>query len=795
MAAMPRILRAKGRELWSGQSGQALVFCALTAFMLASFIIFVADLGLVTSTRVQVQNAADECAYGGTLYEANVISSVAYLNEAMAYLYYDALRYAVDTTRTGVLASLRRYGPPYPDDSRVYEDEDPDAPGFSGNPIDVYNRAYGRAQANIPQIERTLGLMARWEWGMALGCSDLVTMEIYRAAREHGIEAVAIYPGRKYYPGDGIEFDLHIERLRQAGRWVGWRVWNQEGYTIEGRNIGDYHWIITNPDREVFDIERYAEGRYRIQTATEDIHIERFSSTHTRITRIRNTKDGQKKTVIETEYVEGFGWTASITDEDTTVDYKPFRDDGYWLEVTNHQTGDSASAGLRVGPNGHLQNWTGGGWADIPGQRDDVNVGGADVPVNIDPRVIQFGNGDYFRFPNEFQIGGIHYSIPIKSIDFNGGRATLLDDRIRVEAWLPIPTPAGPRRIHFVLDELWDELIIHGVLKTYHVPRDATCKWYSTRDGRQRDRLCRDCQLLEGECDAADDQETEWTYQYRKDAPVFGKEDLRRFAHHSIADRDPFARSHNFQYPEWTEWYNMALGEPNTVDYFQTRPHWGCEPNHDSDGDGTADSVRVYAYHTWGLERDDSRDDDPYWRMVKPWKRASRFIPPLRVNEELFLYALTVGVWRDHRKRIHPERLFRNPDWGYMAIASARAGFLESDSNDATDEVPHYRFTWPTRREVEVFVASGYEDLYEPVWTAHLWPIPDAIVDDHIKAYVENQTGLSYLMSGLMKTYWVEPLPPEKIGDTPKSRDDVVGKLQRMRLNRDDPRFEDVVLH
>ena len=541
MAAMPRILTAKGRELWSGQSGQALVFCALTAFMLASFIIFVADLGLVTSTRIQVQNAADECAYGATLYEANVISSVAYLNEAMAYLYYDALRYAVDTTRTGVLASLKRYGPPYPDDALVYNDDDPDAPGFSGDPVDVYNRAYDRARDNIPQIERTLGQMARWEWGMALGCSDLVTMEIYRAALEHGIEAVAVYPVRKYYPGDGVEFDLHVLRFRQDGRWAGWRIWNQEGYTVEARNVGDYHWIITDPNRQVFDIQRLSQEppTYRIQTPTDDIKIERFSDTHVRVTRIRNTRDGQKTTTIDTRYVDGFGWAATITDDNYSVDYSPFRDDGYWLEVTNHQTGASDSAGLRIGPNGHLQSWTGGGWADIPGQRDGVNVGGADIPVNIDPRVIQFGGGDYFRFPNEFRISGMNYSVPIKTIDFGSGRATLLPDRMRVEAWLPIPTPVGSTRLHFVLDELWDELIIHGVLKSYHVPADATCRWYSTRDGRQRDRLCRDCQLLEGECDAAGDLETEGTYEYRKDAPVFGKEDLRRFAHHAVSDRDP----------------------------------------------------------------------------------------------------------------------------------------------------------------------------------------------------------------------------------------------------------------
>jgi len=789
--------RATLRRLCSEESGQALVFAALTAFMLASFIIFVADLGRVTSTRVQVQNAADECAYGAALYEANVISSVAYLNESMAYLYYDGLRYAVDTTRTGVLASLKRYGPPYPDDALVYNDEDADAPGLSGSPIDAYERAYGRAREWLPRIERTLSMMSRWEWGMALGCEDLVKMEIFRAAHQHGIEAVAVYPDIKFYPGDGIEFDLHILRLIQDGRWVGWRIWNQEGYTVEARNVAQYHWIITNPDREVFDIQRLSDVTYRIQTPTDEITIDRFSDAHVRVTRVRHTQDGNKTTVIDTRYVEGFGWSATITDESYTVGYSPFRDDGYWLEIDNHQTGESASAGLRIGPNGHLQQWGGGGWSDVPGQQDSVNVGGANVPVQSDPRVIRFGNGDYFRFPNHFRLSGMDYSIPIKTIDFNGGRAILLEDKMRVEAWLPIPTPAGSTRLHFVLDELWDELIVHGVLRSYHVPRDADCRWFSTRDGRQRDRLCRDCQLLEGECGSPGGREREWTYQYRKDAPIFGREDMRRFAHHAICDRDTYAQTHAYQYPEWTQWYNTALGEPNGTDYYQTRPRWGAESNYDSDGDGELDSVRLYAYQTGALNRDGSRSFDPHWRMVKPFnlRSVARFVPPLKLNEEFFQFALIVGCWRGRHGGLHPEGLFRNPAWGYVGVASARAGFLETVSDDAMDVGPHYRFTWPTRAEVERFVASGYENLYEPVWTAHLWSVRDAIKDDHIKAYVDNQTGLSYLMEGLLRTYWVEPLPPEKIGDDPKERSEVPGLLARMGLRAGDPRMNSVVQH
>ena len=797
--------RARGRGGMAPlrcEAGQALVFGALTLFMLAAFVLFVADLGMVTSTRIQVQNAADECALAGALYESNVISAVAYCNEAMAHLYYDALSYAVDTTRTGVLASLKRYGPPSPADRLVYEDADADAPGFTGDPNLVYGRAFDRARDWVPRIERTLNTLARWEWGMALACTDLVKMEIHRTARKHGIEAVAVYPDFDFYPGSGLEFDLHIRRFMQNGQGVGWRVWNQEGYTVEARNIGPYHWVIIDPSRQVVDIERLTGSSYpsyRIRTGSEDVTIERFSDKRVRVERIRRTRDGTVKTTIDTRYIEGFGWAATITTPDYSIDYRPFEHGGYWLDVVNHKTGASDSIALRIGPNGHLQHWV-GGWVDIPGQRDQVNVGGTDVPVGIDVRTIHFGDGDYFRFPNQFQLGGISYEIPIKTVDFPSGRATLLDDRIRVDAWLPMPTPAGARRLHFVLDELWNELIIYGVLRNYHVPKDADCRWHSTRDGRQRDRLCRDCQLLEGECDTPGDQETEWTYQYRKDKPYFGREDLRRFAHHAICDRDSYARTHGFAHPVWTTWYNTATGEPHGHDYYQTRPvaAWGVRPNHDSDGDGTDDSVRIYASDTGALDRVDGRRVDPHLRMAKPWDlagAATRFTPPLRLNEELFYYALTVGCWRSADTAGHPNFLLRNPSWGYVGIASARAGFLELHSDDPRDPTPQYRFTWPTREEVELFVASGYENLYEPVWTAHLWPMTDAIRDEHIRAYAENQTGLSYLLDGLLRTYWVEPQAPEDIGKTPKERPEVPGLLSRMGLNVANPEIGEVVEH
>jgi len=811
-----RRIRRGAASLVSSESGQALVFGALTLFMLAAFVIFQVDMGRVSSTRIQVQNAADECAYGGALYEANVCSSVAYLNEAMAYLYYDALRYAVDTTVTGVLATLKQYGPPRypaPPDRLVYDDEDQDAPRYSGNPIGHYNRAYDRAAEWVPQIERTLNLLARWEWGMALSCAELVKMEIHRTALKHGVEAVAVYPDVDFFPGNGVQFDLHILKLMSGGEHVGWRIWTEDPpFFIEARKLGPFHWLITRSDGTTYEIERISEDTYRVRTGDQDITVTRIDDDHVRLKLLRHERTGTTQTNIDARYLEGLGWAVAMSSDDYDVTYRPMAGNGYRISVQNHKTGRSGTAGVRRGPNGRIQQYVGGAWQDVPGQRDSVTVGGVDIPVQIDNR-IHLGEDTWFRVPNELHLRNVTYLIP-NIFRMPNIWVTVLEEAVRIDAFIDIPVPGGSRRLRFTIDESnFQELIIFGLLgRNYRVPGSATCKWFASRDGKERDRLCRDCQLIEGECTTPASRETKWTYQYRLGNPYFIKEDLRRFGHHAICDRDPYARSHGFEYPQWANrpgvdvgWYDIARGEPLGRDYFQTRPQWGAPPNYDSDGDGKNDSVRIYANDRWALNRTEERVFDPHFQKVKPWQlhelagATTRFAPPLRLSEDFFFYGLTVGCWRSPRgTRDSPFSLFGDPRWGVVAAASARAGFLElqNDEPEADDGAgPHYRFTWPRMEQVEQFVNAGYENLYEPVWTAHLWPMTDAIRSEHLRAYVTNQTGLSYLLYGLMHTYWYEPLSPDQLGEEPRRRDDVPRALGHMHLNTDHPRIGEVIQH
>ncbi|MBM4031763.1 MAG: hypothetical protein FJ291_08270 [Planctomycetes bacterium] len=797
------------RSLAADERGQAMVFGALTLFMLAASVIFVADSGMVTSTRIQVQNAADECAYAGCLYEANVISQVAYLNEAMAWFYYDGVRYAANTTMLGVLAGLSRWGPPFPPDDLVRQDGptpiigDTDPPNMPGDPVAVYDAAYARAQEWIPQVERTLNMFARWEWGMALACAELVKMEIERTALKHGIEAVALYPDIDFFPANGVQFDLHILKLMEGGQHVGWRVWTDDPpFYVEARRLGPFHWLITNTARRTYEIQRIDEKTYRVKTDTEDITVVRESDEHIKLKLVSQDRSGTTTTNVDAQYLPGLGWAVAMASDDYSVTYRPMgQGGGFWISVSG--AAGSGSAGVRRDPQtGNVQQWDGSQWNDVPGQRDSVTIGGVRIPVQIDTR-INLGPNTWFNIPNELHLSDITYLIP-NVFQMPNIWVTLLQDSVRIDAFIDIRTPGGSRRLRFTIEENDPEfLTIFGLMGiNYRVPGNTLCKWFASADGNERDRMCRDCQLLERHCDTPESEETQWTYQYRLGKPYFIREDLRRFWHHALLDRDQWARANNFTYPVWTEWYDGAQGAPNAQDYYQTRPQWSQRANYDYDGDGRNDSVRIGASDRGALTRDPNRTFDPFYQQVKPWQlqdvaeASLRYAPPIRLSEDFFYYALTVGCWKSRfDKQSTPLTLFRNPEWGYVGVASARAGFLELRNDDDTEPTPHYRFTWRWPSQVEAFVNSGYENLYEPVWTSHLWPLDDAIRSEHLDAFVDNQTGLSYLLYGLIHTNWYEPRKPDQWGVEPRRRPDVNHALRSMHLDTDSPRIGEVIEH
>ena len=91
--AMMRITPpARIRKLSNDQSGQAIVFGTLTFFMLVLSVVVIYSVGAVVAKRIQLQQAADAAATAGAQIEANTVSSIAWMNDAMAYIYYNVCR-------------------------------------------------------------------------------------------------------------------------------------------------------------------------------------------------------------------------------------------------------------------------------------------------------------------------------------------------------------------------------------------------------------------------------------------------------------------------------------------------------------------------------------------------------------------------------------------------------------------------------------------------------------------------------------------------------------------------------
>ena len=70
-------------RFWGDESGQAIVFGALTLFILVLAVVVVYNVGAVVAERMQLQQAADAAATAGAQIEANAISSIAWMISAI----------------------------------------------------------------------------------------------------------------------------------------------------------------------------------------------------------------------------------------------------------------------------------------------------------------------------------------------------------------------------------------------------------------------------------------------------------------------------------------------------------------------------------------------------------------------------------------------------------------------------------------------------------------------------------------------------------------------------------------
>ncbi len=311
------------------RSGQAMVFGALTLFCLISFAAAAFNVGQVSSRRIQVQSAADQAALAGAQVEADLLSEIAWINDGMAYVYYNLMRYAVDVSTYAVLAELKQHGPPYPSDDLV---------GLA-DPVGAYDEAYAQGQAWITRGQAWIDHLEKLEDGIAVAAPGLIRQEVFRVALAHGAEKVAIYPDLLFYPDPDSLFLLMIERLSN-----GWRLTDNSGYLVQVTVLGPDSYQVTSSTGGSFTVVRNSPDQYTVTTESGEIVL------------------------TQTD----LGWVVSGPGGSFSV--APGPNGGTLI------TGEGSSGEFRRDTNGNLQQFVDGQWTALGSQT--IMIDGVEVPIN-----------------------------------------------------------------------------------------------------------------------------------------------------------------------------------------------------------------------------------------------------------------------------------------------------------------------------------------------------------------------------------------------------------------------------
>lgn len=754
--------------LSSDVSGQAMAFGALTLFMLSCFVAFVVNVGQASSKKLLIQHAADEGAYAGAVALSNILSEIAWLNDAQAHLYYHAMRKAVDVNVYGVLAALEAHGPPYPGPAIV---------GMS-DAAGAYAAAYQDAATWFPRLNEWGWNLAKMQVGFAAAGPQLVRREIFRAVHETlGTSAegdtdvqIAVFPDFELLPDPDGYYRFDITRYQENP--AGWLLSGSDGLWVEVLILTPTDWSVRTSTGLDLAVSHPTETKYVLTSSA-------FGT-------------------MTFDFYPGLGWVLEMP--------------GFSIEPGDHGgyeiSGEGGSHEFRRGPDGQLQEWTGGGWQNLGGT-DTVEVDGVQIPVAQNG--IQIGEDAWVDFD------------PLR-VRFQNIIITLAADNVRIEGQF------GPARV--TVDG--DHVVVNGL--TTANPEGI---WRFISD-KIRHRMS---------VGASPDA---YVYEWRKTGGYLQVEfnGLRFGLDHAIGDNDPQTGVPPWAYkPDANPvgWFDTATGLPRGPKaYHQTRPCWhpsdaicpvhgaGCsgEPGNllrpPLDG-GWHEIAPLTGEVVWincdicngALPAGDQLDDDgdgrsdvrkyladiPLPAPGQPAYRSARLVhyntylqpsvelrvpQPLVLTEDFFKFGINVAVWKRAYTAGGGDEFWLLPQvfplpsdsTGRLAYASAKCG-----PRDGVTGKILYRFDGPDAEtrllQRFLWVEGNAENLYVGDWEARLWSVRDAIRDEDIDA-ATGDSGLTYLFRGLQHTAW---------HTTYDDVQPVWGLSGGMGLDLTDPALGDVIRH
>ena len=408
--------------------------------------------------------------------------------------------------------------------------------------------------------------------------------------------------------------------------------------------------------------------------------------------------------------------------------------------------------------------------------QDTVTVGGEEIPVNFNNSIdLNPPSGvPSLVFPGTLNLGPMSFSLP-NQVRFAGTTVTLSQDSVKIEARVGNvsliidgdndncaslngrstcdPNSANKRGY-------WVRGVYgHDRIETVTPGRKWIYKWRKIRAIFAREDLERFGYHAVADSHRATGVDNDWTEWF--DVSTGDRKNLDAY-HQTIKCWNPGDGN-----------ANGFIGVPANYNRCPTCNISDAEI--DNDGDGVSDVrkygrpdsndlfFRHYILNDPSLSRlvpKDKDADNPDGRNDKTFQIVvlDGNVKPLCMTESAFAHPLLVAVWierdiaflgqrnappievfRDSRGEVQarktgPSRwipFFRNPEWGYFAVACSRVGVLGNDASG-------YSFTFDEEVDLDYdfdFDYMDFEDrldtrddwlaswgnLYEPVWTARLW--------------------------------------------------------------------------
>ncbi|MHC4870852.1 MAG: TadE/TadG family type IV pilus assembly protein [Planctomycetota bacterium] len=620
------------KQFFKSESGQSLAFAGITFFALMIVGLMIFGVGEATTTQMEIQNAADAGAYSSAQVMADSVAQVAWLNEAMAYIYYNNMRHAVDNVTTAVHAELKEHSGYYGDaalfggSSFTPSDDIVGLRSASGgivNASNANNTAYTVAAAEISKGEEWLRILSRVQRGIAILTPRLVEHQAIQTALSNmkGVSEEEFEDGRTPQVAFWPRFEFvgvgpsrricYIERLENGG-WHFWSETDPFDFVINHLNIWDEAegdapdnigwWEITKTQGEN---ELYMEIKVE-----KELEPELYTS---KITFEGHRNEEEFKYTILIDPPPDSTVHVIDDDEETSISTDNTQDPPV---TTITQNGNSTQ--IRRNAAGYMEYYetSSSSWEPLGGTTTTVD--GVDIPVDHNPH-IEIG-------PDS----SLYVGPPIR-IHFPDINVTLREPIV-----LNFTSPFGWINVN-------DNYARIAALSTSNPSDQFRPVYYAYRsDGRIRHRLMENEPQVYNEATGTYDS-GEWEYEWQRFGSYTADMSMRDFAVHSIIDHDPFYNSNSLgtaryfaptystedenaetddtlwqtspgtsrwrYFPKWARpqrtgaeavaspaygyggWFDISAGKPfNNASYSQTRECWYCVDKGDVSG-------ALYDYH------------------------------------------------------------------------------------------------------------------------------------------------------------------------------------------------------